>query len=575
MKPVRLPASATLALPRWGLFALSLLYILPGLFGRDPWKNEDAGGFGIMWTMAHGTWTDWVWPHIAGLPVNAEGPLAFWVGALCIKLFGWALGDASAARIATVLFFLLGTFSVWYAAFLLGKRSEAQPLRLAFGGQPEPRDYGRTLADSAVLIYIACFGLLLPSHETTAEALQVSLVAFLLYRAACYVEAPSLRNALTIGGALGAMLLTRGWSAPLLLWFSLFLGVRLYDLPQRRAALHLLGAGALAVGVLLAWLLLADQVRPFGPQAMIEWAAWNLAQTGAPTMANFRFLVRDGLWFCWPALPIACWSVYAWRRQRRALHIVLPVAFFLVLVLLAVVNPHLDTSVLLPLLPPLAVLGAFGLPTMKRGAINAIDWFSVMVLTTGAAYFWLAWSATLTGWPAQQRRNVLKLIPGYQPEFHWFAVLVALLATVAWFLLVHWRVSRRPSVLWRAVVLSSGGVTLCWVLLMTLFLAPIDYSKSYALVAGQIKAKLPADAQCVESNASQAQRASFAYFAGLPFARPEQRCGYLLLQDSMRIRDEIELPAAYRGPQWQLLWEGRRPGDKVERLRLYRRVAQK
>ena len=58
MKPVRLPASATLALPRWALFALCLLYILPGLVGRDPWKPDDAAGFGIMWTMANGTLAD-------------------------------------------------------------------------------------------------------------------------------------------------------------------------------------------------------------------------------------------------------------------------------------------------------------------------------------------------------------------------------------------------------------------------------------------------------------------------------------------------------------------------------------
>ncbi|HYD97573.1 MAG TPA: glycosyltransferase, partial [Noviherbaspirillum sp.] len=59
MKPVRLPAAATNALPRRVLFALCLLYILPGLFGRDPWKTEDAAGFGIMWTMAQGGLDDW------------------------------------------------------------------------------------------------------------------------------------------------------------------------------------------------------------------------------------------------------------------------------------------------------------------------------------------------------------------------------------------------------------------------------------------------------------------------------------------------------------------------------------
>ena len=72
MKPVRLPASATNALPRWGLYALCLLYILPGLIGRDPWKNEDATSFGIMWTMANGTLHDWLWPHVVGLPIDRK-----------------------------------------------------------------------------------------------------------------------------------------------------------------------------------------------------------------------------------------------------------------------------------------------------------------------------------------------------------------------------------------------------------------------------------------------------------------------------------------------------------------------
>ena len=140
MKPVRLPASATQALPRMALFALCILYILPGLIGRDPWKTDDAAGFGIMWTMAHGGIADWLWPNIVGLAMPEKGPLAFWLGAICIKLFGWLVGDALAARFATVGFFLLGSVSVWQTTYLLGRRPETQPLQLAFGGQPEPRN---------------------------------------------------------------------------------------------------------------------------------------------------------------------------------------------------------------------------------------------------------------------------------------------------------------------------------------------------------------------------------------------------------------------------------------------------
>jgi hypothetical protein len=218
-------------------------------------------------------------------------------------------------------------------------------------------------------------------------------------------------------------------------------------------------------------------------------------------------------------------------------------------------------------------MAAFGLPTMKRGAINAIDWFSVTVLTMVAAIFWLFWVAHLTGTPAQLAKNVLKLLPGFKPEFGLVAFLVAAAATVGWFALVTWRLSRQPSVLWRAVVLSSGGLILLWVLLMTLFMPGLNYSKSYVSVGRQLAAALPAGARCIDSNAGLPQRASLAYFGQLPFAWPDMaECDLFLLQDSVRIRDEREALQPPKGKEWTLLWEGRRPADRDERFRLYQRA---
>src|SRR3569833_647642 len=170
MKPVRLPASATHALPRWGLIALCLLYILPGLIRRGPWKTDDAAGFGIMWTMARGGLDDWLLPHIVGLPMPEEGPLAFWIGAAFIKLFGWLLDDALAARLSAIGFLLIG----------------------------------------ALLVYLGCLGLLLRSHETSAEALQISLIAFTLYATVRLLESQSKRTAAILGVTLGLLVLTRG-----------------------------------------------------------------------------------------------------------------------------------------------------------------------------------------------------------------------------------------------------------------------------------------------------------------------------------------------------------------------------
>jgi 4-amino-4-deoxy-L-arabinose transferase-like glycosyltransferase len=150
---------------------------------------------------------------------------------------------------------------------------------------------------------------------------------------------------------------------------------------------------------------------------------------------------------------------------------------------------------------------------------------------------------------------------------------VAAAATVGWFVLVHWRISRQPAVLWRAVVLSSGGLILFWVLLMTLLLPQLNYSKSYRIVAQQIAGNLPDGGGCIATNVLPAQRASLAYYGRLPFAAAGSvTCDLLLLQDSVNLKDDREIDAAFRGRQWKLVWEGRRPADKIERFRLYRRL---
>jgi 4-amino-4-deoxy-L-arabinose transferase-like glycosyltransferase len=571
MKPVRLPAAATLALPRWALVALGLLYILPGLIGRDPWK-DDAASFGVMWTMAHGNWADWLYPNIAGLPSPEDGPLAFWLGALCIKLFGWLLGDVLAARVSTIGIFLLGTASLWYTAFHLGRRAEAQPLRLAFGGQPEPEAYGRTLADTAVLIYLGCLGLLVLSHETLAATLQGSLVAYFLYRSVRYVEHASSRNAALIGLSLGALALTRGYAPPMVLLLALLLCTRFLKMPAADTLRQLALAVGVAVGISLLWILPAVVAAPYHGAPVADWLAWNASQLAPPGWFSLKTFLRVGVWFFWPAWPFAIWAIWAWRRQDKMLHIVLPLYFVAALTVLIICDPLPENSDLLKLLPPLALMAAFGLPTMKRGAINGIDWFSVMVLTTLGILVWLFWIAKLTGAPAWMARNALKLVPGFHPEFGLIAFTVAAATTIGWFFLVHWRISRQPSVLWRAVVLSSGGLILLWVLLMTLFLPDLNYGKSYANVAQQIAARLPPGADCIETNVGAAQRASFAYFGHLPFAGVETgQCNYLLLQDSLRAKDETEPGHQYRLRDFDLLWEGRRPSDRKERFRLYRR----
>lgn len=570
MKPVRLPAAATIALPRWGIFALCLLYILPGLIGRDPWKGDDATSFGIMWTMAHGNLADWLWPHIVGLPMAEKGPLAYWIGALCIRLFGALLGEPMAARVSVGLFFLIGAVSVWYATYLLGRRSEAQPLKLAFGGQPEPRDFGRTLADGALLIYLASLGLLVHSHETSVETLQISLIGFLIYLSVRLFDQPHWRHGVQLGLTLGLLILTRGWVLPgtVMLGLILLCFCRRNTEPLRALLL------ALPLSLLLPalWLLAIQQWPPYDSSPYPSWMVWNYRQLNWPDLSSISYFFQYGIWFAWPAWPFAAWAIYAWRRQESALHISLPVCFFLCFATLALLNRHSEESLLLPLLPPLAILAAFGLPTMKRSAINAVDWFAVLVLTGIAGCIWLGWIAEQTGWPSRLSSRILLLAPGFEAHFNPLTFIVALATTIAWFFLVYWRISRQPSVLWRAVVLSSGGVILCWVLLLSLWLPWINSRISYAPLAVQLGARISDPLACIDADIDPSQRASFAYFGQVRFAGfNDQNCSYLIVQSSRRNPAAQPIPARHNPDHWDPIWSGHRAYDKDELFTLYRR----
>lgn len=569
MRPVRLSAAATITLPRWGLIGLCLLYILPGFIRRDPWKTDDAAGFGVMWTMAHGTMADWLSPNIVGLPMPNDGPLAFWIGAVLIKLFGWVAGDVLAARLSTLVFFAIGAASVWRAAYVLGGRGEAQPLKLAFGGQPAALDYGRTLADGALLIYMACLGLLLRSHETATPALHVALVAASFYAAACVFDRARPKDALLLGATLGLLVLTRGWTVPLgLVMAMLLLAALRYQRVLQQLMLYSL---PLALLIPLAWIAAHSLLVPADQGLAGHWMGSKFLMAGGPTLTNIRFLGKTLLWHAWPAWPIALWAIYAWRTHV-SLHILLPAAGIAALLLLNLAAPASRDVDLLPLLPPLAILATFGLPTLKRGTINAIDWFSVMTLSAIAAFIWLGWIAKQTGWPAQLAKNAFKLAPGFKPEFNLVALLIALASSVGWVLLLQWRLGRRPPVLWRAVVLSTGGLVLCWLLLMTLWLPWLNYGQSYAEVARQINQRLPDTYQCVSARGvGPAQRASFAYLGDVRFSKTaDERCEFLLVQDTGVRKQRAQLSVV--DSEFTLLWQGRRASDRNESFRLFKRA---
>ena len=167
--PLRLNQDDVARLPHRYLILVVMLYIIAGLTWRDLWRQE-AASFGIMLTMAQGGVSDWVYPNVAGLYSVTIGPLPYWIGALFIQLFSSIMSPFSAAQLGIACQDALSIYLLWLAAYRLGKRDELQPQRLAFGGEPQPNEYGRMLADSAVLLLIATYGVAAHTHDTSEGA---------------------------------------------------------------------------------------------------------------------------------------------------------------------------------------------------------------------------------------------------------------------------------------------------------------------------------------------------------------------------------------------------------------------
>ena len=556
-------------LPRWALLALCVLYVLPGFIGRDPWRTDDAAGFGVALTMARGGPSQWLMPGIAGEPVFSEGPLPFWAGAMLARLLPF-VSEHSAVRVAAVLGLTVLLVAFWYAVYLLVKRPGLRPSD-PFGASASRVDFGRAIADSALLVLMASVGTIAKLHETTAEAAQVTLVAVFLYAMAQVLANPR-RAGMLAGAAIAGTVMTRGLAPAVALLAAACL-LPVVSAPFRLAARRWLPA-CVATAVLggLAWpMALAGAGEP-GAVHLAAWLQWNRAQVSGMDAGHARFFLRTLPWYFWPAWPMAGWALLRWKGRLTEPAVALPLVTLAATSVLAIVAAGSAESQLPLMMLPMAMLAAVGLPTIGRTVVSLIDWFSVMTYTMIGIAVWAYWLAFVTGYPPRMALSASRIAPGFDPGWIEIDIVLGVAATVAWLALVRWRVSRQPPMIWRSVVLSGAGLVLAWFLLMTLWLPAFDQRNTYRDVSQQVALALPAQYRCVATRSlGPAQRASLHYFGRLRFGETADtgaRCDWLLVQDDgplARTSPSVE-------PGWALTWQGSRPRDRDERLRLYRRL---
>ena len=489
--PAVVTQDATQRLPRWVLLALALVYILPGLIGRDAWKPIDGASLGVMLDLAQGR-SDWLAPTLLGLPAPEAAWLPYWLGAWAIQVLPF-VEPVTAARVPLGLALGLAFAATWYTTYTLARAPLAQPIPFAFGGQAKAVDYARAVADGGLLGLVACLGLAHMGHESSPHPYAMAAVATLMLSSA-RLTLPRPRTSMP-----------RWW---IVWWLS---------------ALALMGSGypgtALGLG-LMSLALMAYSAQPStdlpmqaGLQARHPYAitsvnavllamvftavAWphDAPVKDFSSAAHLWRWLKTATWYSWPAWPLATWALWRWRRQWRSPHMLLPALGMVVLSVTALTAQVPQRHMLLAL-PVLAPLAAFALPTLRRSSSALIDWVSLIVFSVTGLVIWFYWLAMQTGYPAPAARAVARLLPGFEPRFSLFAVVLAAVLTLGWLWVIRWRSKAHRSALWKGLVLSAAGTTWCWAMLMSLWLPVLNHGMGYEALAQSLR-RITTPASCL------------------------------------------------------------------------------
>jgi len=527
----------------WLIAGLCLLWMLPGLVGRDPWKPEEASIFGVVLETLQGG--HWLVPRLAGETFLRHPPLYYWTAAGTGQMLAGWLPLHDAVRLVNLAF--VG------ASFWLVARAASHLT-------------GPGLAWLAPLVLMGCIGLAQPAHQLVPEnalLLSHALAAYGLASAGAAVAPASL----ALGLGIGIAFLSRGLSSALpLLLAALILPLLCADLRQPAYRRFLL----LSVAVALPWIVLWP-MRLFLEEPLLFQLWWDhqtgqFAPPGTPFGSAASF-IRVLTWFSWPVWPFALLALWQGRRGlARSTALVIPLVLLVVTLMALAIGQDRREVLALPTLVPLALLAHAAVPDLRRGAVNAFFWFGIAFFLFLFAAVWFYFSAVDFGLPERAARHMARMEPGYVPVVSVAAMIAAGMLTLAW-ILALFNIRRSPA---RPFVTWAAGMVAFWAVLMLLMVGWADHAKSYRGMIASLSHAITPTTQCVAgSGLGESQRALLHYFAGIRTQRidavgPGGECDLLLVQSR---RPEPPL-----GHPWQLVWEGHRPGDKDERFRLYQRI---
>lgn len=533
---------------------LAAAWILPGTIGRSPWKADEAYTYGLVHHIADTG--DWVVPELGGEPFMQKPPLMFVTAAICGKLFGGLVGTDTAFRLAVVIF---------------------QVLTLVALGVAGRELLGQGKGWYVPALFIGCVGFMHLSHMLICDVSLVTGFA-VAFAGLVFAGRRAVLGGVLLGTGAGIAFMSKGLIGPGLI------GLTALALPfcgrNWRTAPYF-GTLVVAAVASLPWVFIWPvALYQRSPELFKQWFLDNnlgrflgAARVGRPNSLGLggereKFYLEVP-WFAWPAFPLLC--VLFWKEGRAAWKrpgVQLGLVGLVIIVAVLSVSRNSRTLYGLPMLIPACQAGGYGVAHLPSRWAEWVRKSCALVFGSVIVLAWLGWLLQIAGWlPGELEEILHKAVPDYQPVFQWLAFLSALAATVVW---VWWMMSQPREDNRTAALNWSAGISLCYLLVMTLFLPLVESNMSYQHLARLRPIMSGINGEVMSSGLGEPQRAMFDYYCGLRTTRlelnPAANDNWWLTQTDARTAEGQQL----KGPPWVLKAES--VHSRKELFRLYERA---
>ena len=503
------------------LLLLLVFWAFYGLMGRDAWKAEEALALAPILDWMDGIASIWSTP----------APIYTLIASAAIKLniSGGDIQDG--ARLASGLFTCIALLFTGFSARAL---------------------FGPGFGPAATIVLVGGFGLMLRAHALLPETALLAAWSILLYGV---IAARSHRSSSILAIGIGLALLTLGLRGlPDLLSGLLIVLLPLFS-PAWRSRQYrqsiayglILAAGLIGVTVLYLW----------SSHNLSGWLQWHGINRLTP-LRSPASAFSELPWFAWPLWPLALGAIWhAHRRLARTAELHPPLIAVAVLAASGLIPAWSRDGALLPLLLPLALLAAYGVDNLRRGAAQAFYWFGVLLFAFLALAFWVYFAAIEWGYPTKLALHLARLTPTYQPgSVATSSYVLAAAATLLWIIATPLfpRAKNRPILIW------ATGMILVWVLITALFRPWIEAGWAYRPLIADMSRHLPADA-CLNTQVDPAMKTMLRLHRKVPV---QATCQWTLKLVTKKSGKTTTLPTN------TVIWEGYRPRYKAQVYRLER-----